>query len=101
LAPSARSHVAGERLRWFSDRSVCYLASGKPVIAQETGFSRFLPLGEGLFAFDSEHEALAGIDRINADYRTHARAARRIAEEYLESDKVLGTLLRGLGVSLI
>lgn len=92
----AKSGYVASRCGWFSDRSVCYLASGKPVIAQETGFSRFLPVGEGLFTFDSVGEVLAAIDRINADYRGHARAARRIAEEHFESDKVLGRLLAQL-----
>jgi hypothetical protein len=89
----AKSGYVASRCGWFSDRSVCYLASGKPVIAQETGFSRALPVGQGLFAFDSVGEVLAAIDRINGDYREHARAARGIAEEYFESDKVLSRLL--------
>ena len=58
---------------WFSDRSVCYLASGRPVIAQETGFSRFLPVGAGLFAFDTIDEVLASIEALNGDYDRHAR----------------------------
>jgi hypothetical protein len=78
---------------WFSDRSVCYLASGRPVIAQETGFSRFLPTGEGLMAFRSIDEVLAAVDRLNCDYSRHARAARRLAEQFFDSDIVLGSLL--------
>lgn len=89
----AKSGYAASRCGWFSDRSVCYLASGRPVIAQETGFSRFLPVGEGLFAFDSVEGAVAAIDAMNADYRLHARAARAVAEEYFESDRVLGRLI--------
>jgi len=78
---------------WFSDRSACYLASGRPVIAQETGFSRYLPTGEGLFAFATEDEALAAIEEIRSDYGRHAAAARAIAEEHFDSDRVLARLL--------
>jgi hypothetical protein len=83
------------RLRsgWFSERDACYLASGKPVIAQETGFSNILPTGEGLFAFTTMDEALGAIDAINHDYERHCRAARAIAEEYFEATKVAGALI--------
>jgi hypothetical protein len=87
------------RCGWFSDRSVCYLASGRPVIAQETGFGRWLPTGEGLFAFDSIDDALVGIEALNHDYPRHARAARTIAEEHFASDKVLSQLLQQIGGS--
>lgn len=89
----AKSGYVASRCGWFSDRSVCYLASGRPVVAQETGFSRFLPVGEGLLAFDSVEGAVAAVDAMNADYSRHARAARAIAEEYFESDRVLGRLI--------
>ena len=89
----AKSGYSVSRCGWFSDRSVCYLASGKPVIAQETGFSRLLPVGEGLFAFDSVNDVLIAIDALRRDYHRHARAARAIAEEFFESDRVLGRLL--------
>jgi hypothetical protein len=82
---------------WFSDRSVCYLASGKPVIAQETGFSRWLPTGEGVFAFGDEEGALAAIDELNVDYARQRHAARALAEEYFDSDKVLSNLLEAVG----
>lgn len=74
---------------WFSDRSLCYLASGRPVIAQQTGFSTFLPTGNGLFAFETSEDILEGIDAIQSDYERHSRAARAIAEEYFDSKKVL------------
>jgi hypothetical protein len=83
---------------WFSDRSACYLASGRPVIAQETGFSRWLPTGAGLFSFESEEGALAAIDELNGDYRRHARAARALAEEYFDSDRVLSRMLADAGI---
>jgi len=84
---------------WFSDRSACYLASGRPVVAQETGFSRFLPTGEGLFAFGSLDNAAACVEAVELDPARHGRAARAIAEEHLDSDRVLGSLLERLGSS--
>jgi hypothetical protein len=95
----AKSGYVASRCGWFSDRSVCYLASGRPVIAQETGFSRFLPVGAGLFAFDTIDEVLASIEALNGDYDRHARAARAVAEEYFDSDRVLVRLLNVLGVT--
>ena len=87
------------RLRsgWFSERDVCYLASGKPVVAQDTGFSNVLPTGEGLFAFATMEQALAAIEAINADYRRHCDRARAIAEEYFSGPKVAERLLKDLG----
>ena len=78
---------------WFSCRSACYLAAGKPVIVQETGFSKILPVGNGLLAFGSLDEAVGAIKQVEADYDQHARAARGIAEEYFNSDKVLADLI--------
>jgi hypothetical protein len=84
---------------WFSDRSICYLASGKPVLAQDTGWGRLYPGGEGLLSFRSPEEALSGVGELARDYVRHARAARALAEEYFDSDKVLGRLLARLGVA--
>jgi hypothetical protein len=84
---------------WFSDRSTCYLASGRPVVARDTGFSADLPTGEGLLAFRDLDEARAAIDEVAADPRRHARAARAIAEECFDSDRVLGSLLDRLGAA--
>jgi hypothetical protein len=67
------------------------------VLAQETGFSRYLPTGKGLFAFRTPDDVLAAIENLKADYALHARAARAIAEEYFDSDKVLSQLLRRIG----
>jgi hypothetical protein len=88
------------RLRsgWFSERDACYLASGKPVVAQDTGFSNVLPTREGLFAFTTIDEALMAIDAINADYRRHCEAARAIAEEYFAAEKIATKLLDDLGL---
>ena len=89
----AKSGYVVSRSGWFSDRSACYLASGRPVLAQETGFSRFLPTGEGLVAFETIEDAVAGVASIRGDYARHASAARELAEELLDSDRVLGRLL--------
>jgi len=78
---------------WFSDRSVRYLASGRPVLVQDTGFDGNLPAGEGLLAFRTVDGAVAGAHAIVEDYDRHTAAARAIAEEYFDSDKVLGALL--------
>ncbi|MBI4640110.1 MAG: hypothetical protein HY731_05415 [Candidatus Tectomicrobia bacterium] len=83
---------------WFSDRSACYLASGKPVITQETGFSKFLPIGEGLFAFQTLDDILQALDCIESNYERHSRAAKEIAEEYFHSDKVLKEFAQTAGL---
>jgi hypothetical protein len=95
----AKSGYVSARCGWFSDRSVCYLASGRPVIVQETGFSRFLPVGAGLFAFETIDEVLASIEALNSDYDHHVRAARAVAEEHFDSDRLLARLLDKLGVT--
>jgi len=89
------------RLRsgWFSERDVCYLACGKPVVTQDTGFSNILPTGEGLFAFRTLEESLAAIEAINSDYERHCRGARAIAEEYFEASKVAANFLSGIGLA--
>jgi ABC-type multidrug transport system fused ATPase/permease subunit len=88
------------RLRsgWFSDRSATYLAAGRPVVTQETGFSRAVPTGEGLFSFTTAQEAAAAVEDINGNYEHHRRAARRIAREFFEYDVVLGDLLEKAGL---
>ena len=78
---------------WFSDRSICYLASGRPVLVQDTGQADWLPVGDGLLTFRDVPEAVNGIDKINADYDSHRRKARLLAEEYFASDRVLTCLL--------
>jgi hypothetical protein len=93
----AKSGYVVSKCSWFSDRSACYLASGRPVIAQDTGFGRVLPVGEGLFAFETDDDVVAGIEELRGDYELHARAARALAEEHFDSDKVLSRLLDRLG----
>ena len=88
------------RLRsgWFSERDASYLAAGRPVVAQDTGFATVLPTGEGLFAFTTLDEAVDAIQRIEADYERHSRAAHEIAREYFEAESVLARLLEDLGL---
>jgi hypothetical protein len=83
---------------WFSDRSVCYLAAGRPVVTMQTGFSRFYPVGEGLFEYSDAAGAVAAIDAINSDYRRHSQAARMVAAEYFGSDRVISALMSGVGL---
>jgi hypothetical protein len=78
---------------WFSERSAAYLASGRPVVVQDTGFSTWVATGMGLIAFSSPEEAMAGLDAVNGSYERHCRSAREIAGEYFDSRKVLGALL--------
>ena len=85
---------------WFSDRTVRYLASGRPALVQETGFSRHLPVGEGLLSFRNLEEAVDGAEQIARDYELHCRAARKIAEEFFDSDKVIRKLADQVGLPL-
>ena len=78
---------------WFSCRSACYLAAGRPVIVQDTGFDAVLPVGEGIVSFRTLEEAIAAIREVEAHYTRHAKAARAIAEAYFDSDKVLTRLV--------
>lgn len=92
LSVAKSGYVVG-RSGWFSCRSACYLACGRPVIVQDTGFSPSPPTGLGVLAFDSPDGALAAIEDLAAHYGRHARAAREIAAEYFDARRVLGTLL--------
>lgn len=87
------------RLRsgWFSDRSACYLAAGRPVMTQDTGFGNILPTGEGLFAFHTMEEIIEAFNAIGSDYSRHSRTAREIAEEYFRAEKVLARVLDDAG----
>jgi hypothetical protein len=94
----AKSGYVASRSGWFSDRSACYLASGRPVVAQDTGFGRRLPTGEGLLAFSTPAEAVDALEQVGAEYARHAAAARRIAADELDSSRVLEHLLACAGV---
>jgi hypothetical protein len=89
----AKSGYAASACGWFSDRSVCYLASGRPVLAVDTGFAADVPTGEGLLAFSTIDEAVAGVGELRAHYERHGRAARELAQDVFESGRVLGRLL--------
>jgi hypothetical protein len=78
---------------WFSCRSACYLAAGRPVVVQDTGFGAVLPVGEGLLSFTTVEEAVAAIQDVEANYARHAQAAHALAEAYFDSDKVLTRLI--------
>jgi hypothetical protein len=82
------------RSGWFSDRSVCYLASGRPVVTEDTGLSDWSQVGEGLLMVHDLESAPFAIAAINSDYERHHRAARRLAEEYFATDRVLPELLK-------
>lgn len=96
---AAQGIYVDTRCGWFSDRTVRYLASGKPALVQDTGFSQNIPTGEGLIAFRTLDEAIAGVESIVSDYPRHSRAARAIAAEYFDSDRVLGRLLEQASVA--
>ncbi len=94
----ARDQYVRPRTGWFSDRTACYLAAGRPVITQETGFSKSLPTGSGLFAFQSMAEALAAVDAIEANYESACRGALDVAAECFAAEKVVADLLARAGV---
>lgn len=103
LSSKAEFTVAREfnvlpRSGWFSERSACYLAAGRPVVTQDTGFSDVLPTGEGLFAFTTSEEAVEAIRAIDADYPRHARAARAIAHDWFRAEVVLPKLIADLSL---
>lgn len=92
----AKGMYVQTRSGWFSDRSICYLASGRPVLAQDTGLEDLLPTGDGIMTFATLGEAAEATRAIERDYRRHALAARRLAEDAFDSSKVLGALARKL-----
>lgn len=91
----AKEQYALLRSGWFSDRTACYLAAGRPAIVQDTGFGCALPTGEGLLPFSTVNDALAAFSAVTADWSRHSAAAQAIAEEYLRAETVLGQLLEG------
>jgi hypothetical protein len=94
----ARDQYTRPNTGWFSDRSACYLAAGRPVITQETGFSKFLPTGKGLFGFKTMEDILRAVDAIESDYEGNCRAAREIAAEYFATEKIVGSLMERAGL---
>ena len=96
----AKNMYVRSRSGWFSDRSICYLASGRPVIAQDTGLRDLYPHGQGLLLFSTPDEAASAIAEVNANYDAHCRAARRLVETHFDSDVVLRMLLGRLSVGV-
>jgi hypothetical protein len=94
----AKEAYAATGSGWFSCRSACYLAMGKPVIVEDTGFSQHYPVGEGLFAFSDLGGAVRAIDALESDYRRHVDAARAIAERFFAAETVLEKLLYDAGL---
>jgi hypothetical protein len=92
----AKNMYVATRSGWFSDRSICYLACGRPVLAQDTGFSQNYPVGRGLVSFNTFDEAVAGVHEISQNYDMHQREARNLAETYFDSKVVLTRLLEKL-----
>ena len=95
----AKNVYAATRSGWFSCRSACYLAAGRPVIVQETGWSDLIPSGEGLMAFGDLEEAASCIRAVEEEYERHSSAARRVAGSHFDATVVLGDLLNRIGVS--
>lgn len=93
----AKNMYVQSRSGWFSDRSICYLASGKPVVAQDTGLADHFPIGCGLIAFNTLEDSLLALKELKENYPLHSSAARGLAEEYFDSDLVLGRFCAQLG----
>ena len=89
----AKHGYVHSRSGWFSCRSACYLAAGKPVVVQDTGWSEHLPSGDGVFAFNTPAEAAAALDEASKNYEHHSQAAREFAEKHFEAGKVCAELL--------
>jgi hypothetical protein len=89
----AKHTYVATRSGWFSDRTECYLASGRPAVVQDTGFSEHLPCGKGLIAYETVEQAVAGLEEVAGNYEAHSRTARDIAEAHFASDVVLRPLL--------
>ena len=98
ISPAKNVYVA-MRTGWFSCRSACYLASGRPVVVQDTNFSKFIPTGKGLFAFSNLEEAAESIKAIEKDYKWHQKGAIEIAVEFFDAKKVLSEVLKKSGLS--
>lgn len=94
----AKNIYVATRCGWFSCRTVCYLAAGRPAVVQDTGFSEIIATGEGLFAFTGIEDAGAAIRTVESDYERHSRAARELARRYFDARVVLGDMLEKTGI---
>jgi hypothetical protein len=95
----AKNLYVGTRSGWFSCRSACYLAAGRPVVVQDTGFSHVIPTGEGLFAFSDGRQAEEAVAAVERDYDRHSRAARELSAEFFDARRVLGNMLHQIGLT--
>jgi hypothetical protein len=94
----AKDFYVGTRSGWFSDRTVCYLAAGRPAVTQFTGFEKFIPAGAGLVGFADDAGAVEALRAVSAEYPRHARAAREIASEYFDAHRLLGEMAEIIGL---
>ena len=94
----AKNVYVAARSGWFSCRSICYMAAGRPVVVQDTGFSNFIPTGEGVIAFANLDEAVKGIEKVEENYEYHCKAAQNIARDHFSSEVVLKQLLKDIGL---
>jgi hypothetical protein len=95
----AKAMYVETRSGWFSDRTQCYLASGRPALVRDTGFGDAIPTGDGLLAFEDADGIVEGIERIGSDYARHSRRARALAEEHFDAPRVLRSLLETAAVA--
>jgi hypothetical protein len=93
-----KDQLVGLRLGWFSDRSVCFLAAGRPCVVQDTGFRARIPAGPGLLAWSTAEEAAQALEGVAADYARHARGAREVAAEFFEARVLLPPILEAAGL---
>lgn len=94
----AKNVYAATRSGWFSCRSTCYLAAGRPVVLQDTGFSETMPTGNGVMSFTTTEEAVKAIEAVEADYAGHSASAREVAREHFDANVVLADLLSHAGL---
>ncbi len=94
----AKNVYVAMKTGWFSCRSACYMAAGKPVVLQDTGFSKYIPTGKGVLAFSNLDEAVAAIKIVESDYESHCLAARQIAKEYFNAEVVLKDMLNKIEI---
>jgi hypothetical protein len=94
----AKDLYVGTRSGWFSDRTACYLAAGRPAVTQFTGFEKFISSGAGLVGFADDASAVEALRAVSADYPRHARAAHEIAREYFDAQRLLGEMAEIVGL---
>jgi hypothetical protein len=94
----AKGGYVGTRSGWFSDRTACYLAAGRPAVLQSTGFEDMMATGEGVFAVEDAEQAAAAIAAVRSDYGRHSRAALKLARDHLDGERVMTGMLAQAGI---